>query len=129
MGNVQRNSAHAEAALDAVFAALADPTRRRILRRLSRGEACVTEIAEPFAVSQPAISKHLKVLEKAGLIERAVDAQRRPARLRAAPMRAAVQWLEAFETFWADSLDGLDAVLNDLKNAADAAGTEEGGDP
>ena len=103
--------------LDAVFAALADPTRRAILSRLAAGEASVNEIAAPFAISQPAVSKHLKVLERAGLIERAVDKQRRPARLKAEPMAAAVRWLEAFEDFWSTSFDQLDDLLDSLKQA------------
>jgi len=103
--------------LDAVFAALADPTRRAILSRLARGEASVNEIAAPFAMSQPAISKHLKVLEQAGLIERDVDRQRRPARLKAEPMAAAVRWLEEFRQFWSASFDQLDGLLQTLKNA------------
>ena len=102
--------------LDAVFAALADPTRRAILSRLAQGEASVNELASPFEMSQPAISKHLKVLERAGLIERDIDRQRRPARLKAEPMAAAVRWLEEFRRFWASSLDQLDQVLEDLKN-------------
>lgn len=102
--------------LDAVFAALADPTRREILTRLADGEATVNEIASPFAMSQPAISKHLKVLERAGLVTRAVDQQRRPARLNAKPMRDAVDWLEAFRDFWLGSFDQLDGLLNELKN-------------
>src|SRR5262249_52934738 len=85
--------------LDAVFAALADPTRRAILARLAAGEASVNEIAAPFEMSQPAVSRHLKVLERAGLIERDIDKQRRPARLNAAPMAAAVRWLEEFKRF------------------------------
>lgn len=100
--------------LDAIFAALADPTRRAILTRLAAGEASVKEIAAPFEMSQPAVSKHLKVLERARLIERDVDKQRRLARLRAAPMADAVQWLEEFRAFWAGSLDQLDALLADL---------------
>lgn len=104
--------------LDAVFSALADPTRRAILTRLSRGEASVREIAAPFRMSQPAVSKHLKVLERAGLIERNVDKQRRPARLKASPMAAAAEWLEAFEGFWATRFDQLDGVLQDLKRGA-----------
>ncbi len=103
--------------LDTVFAALADPTRRAILSQLSRGEASVNEIASPFQMSQPAVSKHLKVLERAGLITRAVDRQRRPARLNAAPMRDAVAWLEEFKDFWAGSFDQLDALLSDLKQS------------
>jgi DNA-binding transcriptional ArsR family regulator len=103
--------------LDAIFAALADPTRRAILSRLADGEASVGEIAAPFSMSQPAVSKHLKVLERAGLVERDIDQQRRPARLKAEPMAAAVQWLEEFKQFWAESFDQLDGLLEDLKNA------------
>ena len=103
--------------LDAVFAALADPTRRAILARLAAGEATVNEIAEPFEISQPAISKHLKVLERAQLIERDVDQQRRPSRLNAAPMEEAVRWLEEFEKFWSSSFDQLDGLLNELKQS------------
>ena len=105
--------------LDAVFAALADPTRRAILARLAAGEASVNEIAAPFEMSQPAVSKHLKVLEQAGLIERDVDKQRRPARLKAAPMAAAVDWLEEFKQFWSSSFDRLDGLLEELKRAED----------
>lgn len=101
--------------LDAVFAALADPTRRAILAQLSAGEASVNEIASPFEMSQPAVSKHLKVLERAGLVTRAVDQQRRPARLNAAPMKDAVAWLEEFREFWAGSFDNLDVLLADLQ--------------
>src|SRR5882672_5758478 len=103
--------------LDAVFAALADPTRRAILSRLAAGEASVNEIAAPFAMSQPAVSKHLRVLEQAGLIERDVDKQRRPARLKAEPMAAAVSWLEEFKHFWSSSFDQLDGLLKELKKA------------
>ena len=103
--------------LDAVFAALADPTRRAILTRLAAGEASVNELAAPFAMSQPAVSKHLKVLERAGLIARDVDKQRRPARLQAEPMAAAVRWLEEFEEFWSSSFDQLDNLLEELKKA------------
>ena len=103
--------------LDAVFAALADPTRRAILSRLAAGEACVNELAQPFKMSQPAVSKHLKVLERAGLIERDVDKQRRPARLKAEPMATAVRWLEEFEQFWSSSFDQLDGLLEELKNS------------
>lgn len=103
--------------LDAVFAALADPTRRAILSRLAVGEASVNEIAAPFQMSQPAVSKHLKVLERAGLIERDVDKQRRPARLKAEPMAAAVGWLEEFKGFWSSSFDLLDGLLEELKEA------------
>ena len=101
--------------LDAVFAALADPTRRAILSRLAAGEASVNEIAAPFEMSQPAVSKHLRVLEQAGLIERDVDKQRRPARLKAEPMAAAVSWLEEFKQFWSSSFDRLDGLLEELK--------------
>lgn len=103
--------------LDAIFAALADPTRREILSRLAAGEASVNEIAAPFDMSQPAVSKHLKVLERAGLIERDVDKQRRPARLSAGPMAAAMSWLEEFEQFWSSSFDKLDGLLEELKKA------------
>jgi DNA-binding transcriptional ArsR family regulator len=103
--------------LDAVFAALADPTRRTILSRLAAGEASVNEIAAPFQMSQPAVSKHLKVLERAGLIERDVDKQRRPARLKAEPMAAAVRWLEEFKQFWSSSFDQLDDLLEELQKA------------
>jgi DNA-binding transcriptional ArsR family regulator len=103
--------------LDAVFAALADPTRRAILSRLAGGEASVNEIAAPFEISQPAVSRHLKVLEQAGLIERDVDRQRRPARLKAEPMAAAVRWLEEFKQFWSSSFDQLDDLLEELKKA------------
>ena len=103
--------------LDAVFAALADPTRRAILSRLATGEASVNEIAAPFEMSQPAVSKHLKVLELAGLIERDIDKQRRPARLKAEPMAAAVSWLEEFKKFWSSSFDQLDGLLEELKKA------------
>ena len=103
--------------LDAIFAALADPTRRAILSRLAAGEASVNELAAPFEMSQPAVSKHLKVLERAGLVERDVDKQRRPARLKAEPMAAAVSWLEEFKRFWSSSFDQLDDLLDQLKNA------------
>ena len=103
--------------LDAVFAALADPTRRAILSRLASGEASVNELAAPFEMSQPAVSKHLKVLERAGLVERAIDRQRRPARLKAEPMAAAVRWLEEFQQFWSSSFDQLDGLLEELKKA------------
>ena len=103
--------------LDAIFAALADPTRRAILGRLATGDASVTELAEPFAMSQPAVSKHLKVLERAGLVERDIDQQRRPARLKAEPMAAAVSWLEEFKRFWSSSFDQLDGLLDELKQA------------
>jgi DNA-binding transcriptional ArsR family regulator len=101
--------------LDATFAALADPTRRAILARLASGEASVTELAEPFAMSQPAISKHLKVLERAGLISRGRDAQRRPRRLQAKPLAQATDWLESYRQFWKGRFQHLDALLNEMK--------------
>lgn len=100
--------------LGAVFAALADPTRRAILVRLSQGEASVGALAEPFDMSQPAVSRHLKVLEGAGLIERRIDKQRRMARLKAAPMANVVGWLREFEKFWTGSFDQLDTLLSEL---------------
>src|ERR1039458_3422213 len=105
------------ARLDSTFAALADPTRRAILARLAKGEASVTDLAEPFAMSQPAISKHLKVLERAGLISRGQDAQRRPRRLEARPLRDATQWLENYRQFWEAQFRRLDALLHDLQTA------------
>ncbi|PCJ06290.1 MAG: transcriptional regulator [Rhodobacteraceae bacterium] len=111
------NHSSSQQNLDAIFAALADPTRRAILSRLAIGEAGVNELAEPFDMSQPAVSKHLKVLERAGLIERAIDKQRRPARLTAKPMAAAVNWLEEFKEFWSSSFDQLDDLLETLKQA------------
>ncbi|HET9141683.1 metalloregulator ArsR/SmtB family transcription factor [Actinophytocola sp.] len=101
--------------LDATFAALADPTRRAILARLRAGEASVSELAEPFAMSQPAISKHLKVLERAGLISRGRDAQRRPCRLRAGPLKQAQDWLENYRRYWEESFQRLDVLLAELK--------------
>jgi DNA-binding transcriptional ArsR family regulator len=103
--------------LDATFAALADPTRRAILARLASGEASVTELAEPFAMSQPAISKHLKVLERAGLISRSRDAQRRPRRLEAKPLAEATKWLERYRRYWEGNYRRLDALLAELKTA------------
>jgi DNA-binding transcriptional ArsR family regulator len=101
--------------LDETFAALADPTRRAILARLASGEASVTELARPFAMSQPAISKHLKVLERAGLISRGRDRQRRPRRLVARPLAEVSGWLEDYRRFWEESFDRLDSVLEELK--------------
>jgi len=101
--------------LDSIFGALADPTRRAILVRLAEGEASVNEIAAPFNMSQPAVSKHLRVLEKAGLIERDIDAQRRPARLKADTMAAAVTWLADFKSYWGTSFDQLDDLLAQMK--------------
>jgi DNA-binding transcriptional ArsR family regulator len=103
------------ATLDATFAALADPTRRAILARLASGEASVTELAEPFDMSQPAISKHLKVLERAGLITRGRDAQRRPCRLEAKPFAEAHGWLENYRQLWEHSFQKLDGLLEEMK--------------
>jgi DNA-binding transcriptional ArsR family regulator len=100
--------------LDATFAALADPTRRAILARLAAGEATVTELAEPFDMTQPAVSKHLKVLERAGLVSRGRDAQRRPCRLEARPLRTATEWLERYRRHWQESYERLDALLAEL---------------
>jgi DNA-binding transcriptional ArsR family regulator len=104
-----------EDSLDATFAALADPTRRAILARLAAGEVPVMELAAPFAMSQPAISRHLKVLERAGLISRGRDAQRRPCRLEAGPLGEASQWIDRYRRFWEETFARLDAVLNELK--------------
>ena len=101
--------------LDATFAALADPTRRAILARLACGEASVTELAKPFAMSQPAISKHLKVLEHAGLISRGRDAQRRPCRIAPLRLAQASGWLESYRQFWEGSFQRLDVVLDELQ--------------
>src|SRR5262245_23531936 len=101
--------------LDATFAALADPTRRAILARLAAGEATVTDLARPFRMSQPAVSKHLKVLEKAGLISRGREAQRRPSRIEARPLAEASRWLEEYRRFWEASYARLDEVLETLK--------------
>ena len=106
---------HATHRLDATFAALADPTRRAILARLASGQASVTELAEPFAMSQPAISKHLKVLERAGLISRGREAQRRPRRLEAKRLAEATKWLDRYRRFWEGRYRRLDALLEQLK--------------
>ena len=103
--------------LDATFAALADPTRRAILARLALGEACVAELAEPFDMSQPAVSRHLRVLEGAGLISAGQDAQRRPRRLEVQPLAEATEWLEGYRKFWEARFAGLDGVLEELKAA------------
>jgi DNA-binding transcriptional ArsR family regulator len=103
--------------LDMTFAALADPTRRAILARLAKGEASVLELAEPFAMSQPAISKHLKVLERAGLISQGRDAQRRPRRLEAKPLAEATEWLERYRRIWEENFQRLDALLERLQIA------------
>jgi len=102
--------------LDATFAALADPTRRAILARLATGEASVAELAEPFDMSQPAISKHLKVLERAGLISRGREAQRRPRRLEPRPLAEATDWIERYRRIWEGNFKRLDAVLQELKH-------------
>jgi DNA-binding transcriptional ArsR family regulator len=101
--------------LDATFLALADPTRRAILARLARSEASVAELAEPFAISQPAISKHLKVLERAGLITVGQDAQRRPRRIEGKPLAEASAWLERYRAMWETNFERLDAVLEELQ--------------
>jgi DNA-binding transcriptional ArsR family regulator len=101
--------------LDATFAALADPTRRAILARLASGEASVNELAEPFSMTQPAISKHLKVLERAGLVSRGRDGQRRPRRLEAKPFAEATEWLEKYRRIWVANFQRLDALLDQLK--------------
>jgi DNA-binding transcriptional ArsR family regulator len=101
--------------LSTTFAALADPTRRAILARLSRGEATVTELAEPFALSLPAISKHLKVLQHAGLVTQGRKAQWRPCRLEAAPLREVAAWMEEYRQFWDESFDRLDDYLQELQ--------------
>ena len=106
-------------ALSATFAALADPTRRAILARLSQGEASMSEIAKPFAMSGPAVSKHLKVLEKAGLISRGREAQWRPARLAAAPLKDVADWVGGYRRFWEESFDRLDGYLADLQKRKD----------
>ena len=104
------------AQLDATFAALADPTRRAILARLATGDASVNELAAPFAMSQPAISKHLRVLERAGLVSRGKDAQRRPRRLETRPLAEANEWLERYREFWEANFRSLDSLLVELKS-------------
>ncbi len=102
--------------LTTTLAAIADPTRRAILARLASGEASVTELAEPFAMSLPGVSKHLRVLERAGLITRGREAQWRPCRLAAGPLKDVANWVEHYRRFWAESLDRLDDYLRELKN-------------
>ena len=104
-----------EGVLNVTFGALADPTRRAILAKLAKGEASVLELAEPFDMSQPAISKHLKVLERAGLISRGRDAQSRPCRLSPGRLKEATEWMERYRKFWEQSFDRLDDFLVDLK--------------
>ena len=106
--------------LDLVFGALTDPTRRAILARLAQGEATVNELVAPFGLSQPTISKHLKVLERAGLVSRGRAAQYRPVRLNAAPLAAANQWIGGYRRFWEESHDHLDVYVQELKQQEDA---------
>ncbi len=108
--------------LDLTFAALADPTRRAILARLAEGDASVNELAAPFAMSQPAISKHIKVLETAGLVSRGKDAQRRPVHIEALPLADAVGWLENYRKFWEQSYQRLDNLLDELQRFAPQGG-------
>lgn len=110
--------------LDRTFSALADPTRRAILARLSGGEASVTELAAPFEMSLPAVSKHLKVLERAGLISRSREAQWRPCRIEAKPLRDAAAWIEEYRQLWEERLDRLDAYLTDLQRGAQKDGVD-----
>ena len=111
--------------LSTTFAALADPTRRAILARLAQGEATVNELAEPFAMSLPAVSKHLKVLERAGLISRGRSAQWRPCRLDPGPLRDAAGWLEHYRRFWDESFDRLERYLNELQEGGGEDGSRE----
>ena len=111
--------------ISSTFAALADPTRRAILSRLSLGEASVTEIAEPFEMSLPAVSKHLKVLERAGLIARGREAQWRPCRLQAGPLKDADEWLERYRRHWEESFDRLDDYLQELQQKERKYGQEK----
>jgi DNA-binding transcriptional ArsR family regulator len=116
----RRHSQH----LDAIFAALADATRRAIVARLATGEASVNELAKPFAMSQPAISKHLKVLERAGLISRGRDRQRRPRRLEAKRLAVATGWLERYRKIWEGNFQRLDALLDELKTQEKTSGAQ-----
>lgn len=104
--------------LDATFAALADPTRRAILAQLASGEASVNDLAKPFKMSQPAISRHLKVLERAGLVRTGLDRQKRPRRIEAAPLQEANAWLEMYRKFWEVRYDALDLLLEEMKMTA-----------
>jgi DNA-binding transcriptional ArsR family regulator len=113
--------------LDRTFGALADPTRRAILVRLTSGEASVTELAEPFEMSQPAISKHLKVLERAGLVARGRERQWRPARLQAGPLKEAAEWVERYRRFWEESYDRLDEYLEKLQGRGKEDGDGDDG--
>lgn len=111
--------------LDATFAALADPTRRAILARLADGDASVLELAQPFAMTQPAISKHLRVLERAGLVSIGRDAQRRPRRLEAKPLAEATEWLENYRKFWEGRFQKLDALLDEMKTIRKKPGKKD----
>ncbi|WP_282607024.1 helix-turn-helix transcriptional regulator [Pelagibius sp. Alg239-R121] len=108
--------------LDVTLSALADPTRRAILAQLASGERTVTELAEPFEMTMPAVTKHIKVLEKAGLVERSREAQKRPCRLRAAPLKAVSDWVEDYRQSWEESLDRLGHYLQDLQSAGKGDG-------
>lgn len=110
--------------LNATFAALADPTRRAILARLAKGETSVTELAKPFDMTLPAVSKHLKVLERAGLIERGREAQWRPCRLKPAPLKDAAEWVGRYRDFWEQSFDRLEQYLNEIQKEDKKRGTK-----
>ena len=112
--------------LSTTFAAIADPTRRAILARLSKGEAAVKDLARPFDMTLPAISKHLKVLERAGLIERSRDAQSRPCKLRVKPLKEAASWIDRYRAFWEESFDRLDDYLKEMQSAPDSKPTSSG---
>jgi len=116
------------AQLDATFAALADPTRRAILARLAGGDASVAELARPFAMSQPAISKHLRVLERAGLVSRRRQAQRRPRRLEPRPLAEATRWLERYRRHWEGNFQRLDSLLDEMKTIETQRGRPKRGD-
>jgi DNA-binding transcriptional ArsR family regulator len=119
--NLTAMDKHESARLDATFLALADPTRRAILARLARGEASVAELGAPFTMSQPAISKHLRMLERAGLISAAQDAQRRPRRIEGKPLAEASAWLENYRAIWEASFERLDHLLKELQRSPTAA--------
>ena len=112
--------------LDRTFGALADPTRRAILARLAKGEASVTELAEPFEISLPAVSKHLKVLERAGLISRGRERQWRPARLQATPIKEVAEWTDRYRRFWDERYDRLDEYLDELQGRGPSKRKEKG---
>jgi DNA-binding transcriptional ArsR family regulator len=112
--------------LDRTFGALADPTRRAILARLAKGEASVTELAEPFEMSLPAVSKHLKVLERAGLVSRGRERQWRPARLRVTPLKEVAEWTDRYRRFWDERYDRLDEYLDELQGRGSSKRKEEG---